>query len=244
MLVESMTYEEKVRYLYKIEDKLYDVVNRVVERTCKHIKKGIWTSLGTRSIVLDGDRYYYSIITQRIKGSDFNTGGSSYTIRTRDNGQRYVLSFHTRESIKFEIYELHVFERYRERYLKNPSLSLEDCIKLFFENTNMDMVSRIVIHKDDSGYARMREDGILLCDEGITTTIDTNIRHWKTFITEDMLFSDQSYLSKYGDEWNRMKDFWEECKKDKINGVRKMDRAIMYSNIHIRTEVDKIKRGK
>ena len=235
-----MTEREKIKYLTRIEEEIDSIATRIVMRTCLHKKKGVWENLGTRSIVLDGNRYYYSLKAQRS-----STGGKTkfsieclpYVVLTRNNGRKYILQFDTIRSEKsLKVFELHVFERYRERFLKDTEISLAESIKIFFERNNL---GRMVVGKKAKvGYVKIIDDGILMCDDEIST-LKTNTRHWKTFITEDMLFEDQSYLSKYGIFWEEFSSLLESCNNDRHTGTERLNRYLDHGFAFLREDLGK-----
>ena len=240
MLVETMTEREKIKYLVGIEEKINSIASRIVMRTCLHKKKGAWESLGTRSIVLNGNRYYYSIKAQRV-----STGGRigfsieclPYVVLTRDNGRKYILNFDTLRSEKsLKVYELHVFERYRERFLKNTDISLTESIRIFFERNNLGRI--IVGKKAKVGYVKIIDDGVLMCDDEVLT-LKTNTRHWKTFITEEMLFEDQSHLSKYGIFWEEFSSLLKSWNEDRHTGTKRLNQSLDHGIAFLREDLER-----
>ena len=222
MIVETMNESEMIKYLSKIENEICPIVKRIVERSCLHKKKGQWVSLGTRSKVIKDNRYYYSIKAQRASVNNrpmFNIEFVPYVVLTRDTGKRCIVSFDTqRERKSLRIYEFHVFERYRERFLKDINISLADSIRIFFERNNLGFIR---ISPGGHEYAKTVNDGVLLCDEDFKRPKGSeDTTHWKTFITEEMLKKEQSLLSKYGEVWRKHEEFILNCDNDRLNGSR------------------------
>lgn len=208
MYLETMTVDEKVEELQKVENKLFKIGKSIVDRAQYKIKKGETKDLGTKRVVINGTEYFYILSTKKAKNKINGTIYYSmdlipYTIQTHSsNGLKYVVSFDFSQRknngiVRISEYEYHVFVRYRERFLNNnSSLSLDNyCIERFFRRNNDG-----VLTFTDRGIVNIVPDGILL-----GTIEDSRLYNYKTFIVEEQLKEDQMLWSKYGELWEKYK---------------------------------------
>lgn len=190
-----MTSQEITRYLEPVRERIKNYASSIAQRACKKAKKNTWLNLGVKHITYKDEQYYF--IT---KAMPYKKGGCSgtdvvclaYCMLTRSNGSRYVLQFEVDYSKVLRTYEIHLFQRYRERFLKDSSLDLWTTIHKFFENND----SPGIIQKGTDGYATIVNSGVILSNETLDVLAPIVVYKYKTFITQQMLFDDQ-------DSWNR-----------------------------------------
>lgn len=91
------------------------------------------------------------------------------------------------------IYHPHFFDRYRERYLKDMSMSKLDVIHTYLLNNTKSATGRIPSEKYPDGYWMVRNDSLCLCKALGGTLIEA-----KTFITWDMAGVDQKEIAFTG----------------------------------------------
>ena len=190
-----MTSQEITRYLEPVRERIKNYASSIAQRACKKAKKNTWLNLGVKHITYKDEQYYF--IT---KAMPYKKGGCSgtdvvclaYCMLTRSNGSRYVLQFEVDYARVLRTYEIHLFQRYRERFLKDPSLDLWTTIHKFFENND----SPGIIQKGTDGYATIVNSGVILSNEILDVLAPIVVYKYKTFITQQMLFDDQ-------DSWNR-----------------------------------------
>lgn len=97
-----------------------------------------------------------------------------------------VYSFDSYEN-NIVIYPLHVFVRYRERFLKDTNIPISDVIKIFFKRNPIFLYKGRV----DRTYMASCGDGVVF---GI---VKDGYRVVKTFISTDMQFEKQKRLSVF-----------------------------------------------
>lgn len=91
------------------------------------------------------------------------------------------------------IYHPHFFDRYRERYLKDMTMSKPDVIHTYILNNPKSLTGHIPSAKYPNGYWMVRNDGLCLCKILKGTLIEA-----KTFITWDMAGVDQKKIAFEG----------------------------------------------
>lgn len=201
MIVPSMTVKD-------IHDELFKDVNSLrdkVENCRKDFKK----------TVLRSSRYpltkSYDCKTKE-KRNDFVIG---FTALKRSNWKApiiYLYGLYSRPEGKYaasltldmkviSIYPPHFFKRYRERIIKDDSISNEDIIRFYFKNDwgfsgaiiNKDFESVLHCFESDSeidivNFVAATSQGFCFGDK------QGDVFIFKTIITEDMLFDDQKPL--------------------------------------------------
>lgn len=188
MILDSMSHEEKSKYLNKVREKISRISDSIVFRTCKHLKKNEWKFLGFHNITVDDDCYTYLIKVRRLR-NNYDVVIFAYVYINRNNGSRYLLGFLPSDDKIIYTYDLHVFERYRERFLQDNSLSINDTIRKFFTRNEAGCYLSV-----ETGAAYIVPDGVLLSYEDLKISSIMVVRY-KTFITEAMLKADQADLS-------------------------------------------------
>jgi len=188
MILDSMSYEEKSKYLNKVREKIHRISDSIVFRTCKYLKKNEWKFLGFHNVTVDGDCYTYLIKVRRLR-NNYDVVIFAYVYINRNNGSRYLLGFLPSDDKIIYTYDLHVFERYRERFLQDNSLSINDTIRKFFTRNEAGCYLSL-----ETGAAYVVPDGVLLSYEDLKISSIIVVRY-KTFITEAMLKADQADLS-------------------------------------------------
>ena len=96
------------------------------------------------------------------------------------------------------LFPTHVFERYRERYLKNLDTPMLDVIKIFFKRNPIFQYKG----RTDGTYMATCEDGVVF---GI---VKDGYRVVKTFISTDMQFENQNRQSVFLEKLRL--DLWKE----------------------------------
>lgn len=163
----------------------------------RKVKRNIWLMLDTRHVEYQNDHFYFVTKTMKYKrGSDegLEVVCMPYCMITRRNGSRYVLQFELGNSRVMRTYEVHLFQRYKERFLKDETLDLMTTIHTFFRNN----CTPSIITGEDVGYASIINDGVVLSNEKFDFTDTMTIQKYKTFITQEMLFDDQGSWSRDG----------------------------------------------
>ena len=139
----------------------------------------------------NGNTYILQIDT---KGrSDYKKNGLLfiiYKLYTRKEGTYAMMQYTLRskpDEDKYCIYPPHLFERYRERALKDTDLSEEETIFKFFQNDNATFKN---IHKHHEKYSNslfcVTTDGVMLGEK-----LDDTLMIAKTYISHDMLKGNQ-----------------------------------------------------
>lgn len=223
MYVETMTTEEKIREFKKASDKIHEVSGRILDRylTKRRMGNNEEIDLGIRKLTVNNTVYYYH--TYAVKSPNMNQSRfivnlsytfDLYTIQTHQNtNKKYIISFD--ESFKYwyqhgigvenrniitEI-EMHLISRYRERFLKDQTLSLDYALQKYVERKNLSGAVCDLPEKQNpkvvgDEVVEITEDGVAL---GIRVNKDTV--KLKTFITEEQLRENQMLWSKYGSIW-------------------------------------------
>ena len=91
------------------------------------------------------------------------------------------------------IYHPHFFDRYRERFLKDKSMSKLDVIHTYLTNNTKSATGHIPSAKYPDDYWMVTKDGFCLCNMLGGTLIEA-----KTFITWDMAGIDQKEIAYIG----------------------------------------------
>ena len=220
MIVPSMTVQEIHKEIFE------DIKNlqSKLDEFCKRFKK----------VVLKASRYPLT------KSYDCKTIGKKnlfivdYTAFKRSNWKNPIMSLngiYTRPEGKYAvapsidmniitIYPPHFFARFRERIVKDESISNEDIIRQYFKNDWGFMGA--VVNKDlESVYHCFENDN----DNDIVSFVAAtsqgycfgekqgNVNIVKTIITEKMLFENQKPL------FSELKNAFKEANKDRYGGI-------------------------
>ena len=143
---------------------------------------------------------------------------SIYSIYTRPEGN-YAVPLTLDMNIA-SIYPPHFFKRYRERIVKDESISNEDIIRLYFKN-DWGFVGAVVNEDFESVYHCFEADDK---DEKVSFVATTsqgycfgekqgNVNIIKTIISEEMLFDNQKPL------FDSMKRAFNEYNKERYGGI-------------------------
>lgn len=215
MLVPTMTFQE-------IHNEVFEDIRNLQDRF-DHYKREF------RKLVLKRSRYPYTktfefktpekknlfridaIVTKR---GDFNKPIINiYGIFLRPEG-KYAVSVSLENKIS-TLFPPHFFKRYRERILKDESISNDDIIKHYFRN-NWGYLGAVVNEKFERIYHRFEENDI---EDKISFVAATsqgycfgsrqgNVNIVKTIISEDMLFEYQK------DTFQSLKAVFNEANKE------------------------------
>jgi len=106
----------------------------------------------------------------------------------------------------------HFLDRYNERFLHQPSLSKLELLKQFILDNPIEVL--ISVSDADEYHNRIYgrfNDGIGLGYEEVFKDVEQEIRHFKTFISQDMIKDGQKELNSYlGENYD---EFWNEVHK-------------------------------
>ena len=100
----------------------------------------------------------------------------------------------------------HFLDRYNERFLHQPALAKLDLLKQFTQDNPIEVIMSVpdVDGNQNRIYGRFN-DGIGLGYEEVFKDVEQEIRHFKTFISHDMIREGQrelnSYVRKHYDEY-------------------------------------------
>ena len=93
---------------------------------------------------------------------------------------------------RYLVYIPHFFDRYRERYLKDPSVPKLDVLHQYMLSNGQGALAEIPSEKYPGSVWSRCDDGLVLCQQ-----IDPNIYECKTFITFDMTYSGERQFVDY-----------------------------------------------
>lgn len=197
MILDTMTCQEMSRYLEPVRERIMQYSLSIGKKATRKVKNNTWLILNTRHLEYQNDHFYFV-----TKAKKYKKGGNEgleivcmpYCLITRRNGSRYVLQFELNNIRVFRTYEMHLFQRYKERFLKDETLDLMEVIHKFFRNN----CTPSVITEENMGYASIINDGIILSNEKFDFSSNITMQRYKTFLTQEMLFDDQSSLKKEG----------------------------------------------
>ena len=187
-----MTYEEIID-LFKVDCAI--LLHKINENN-KRFQKAVRESRtkGKRyfkPITFSGSRGFNYVLQFFDYGIDYPTKkrlGLYYYAWFRKNRGIYALSFTKLGGSvwHFTIYHPHFFDRYRDRFLKDPNLSKPEVIFKFVRNNQKKSATNIPSENYPDGYWMACTDGLCLCHN-----IHNLIIEAKTFITWDMAGVDQ-----------------------------------------------------
>lgn len=204
MILDTMTPAEMSRYLEPVRERISQYAASMAKRVGRKAKKNTWFRVGLKHITYQDEVFYFFTRAQHYRKNGFDGFDITcvpYCMITRNDGSRYILQFELCYPKVLRTYEMHLFKRYQERFLKE-SLDLWTVIHRFFENN----YAPGMISKGKSGYGTIINDGVVLSNEVLNVMDPIVVYRYKTFITQQMLYDNQ-------DSWNRdgaYKDLLEE----------------------------------
>lgn len=185
MLVPSMTNEEIIREI----ELDYDVVKRKCDYLGNRLRK---ISIKSRKTIIKSIKYTSPRKNNWLLVFEVNkkvTYSSRYVYTKHDGFSAYGCLDEIKDGIV--LITKHFLDRYNERFLKRPNISIIDILSTFLErNTDMDIIMQM---GDEYRIFSTIVDGVALGNGYICKGY--NIRIIKTFITNNMLFDSQE--SKY-----------------------------------------------
>ena len=191
MILDTMDLFEMRRCLRPTVIELYGYVVNVVKRLQKDLKKGQKLTI-TKKKRIDNIEWYLTLFILRDKKLEKIKKPAAccfYGILRNIKGQDYVLCYNIYYNSVIK-YSAHFFKRYRERFLKNESLSLEDTVKIFFERNPTSRCKNI-----STGYVSECPDGICISNDKRRKANDNfgmnQVVSFNTFLTRDMLNRNQ-----------------------------------------------------
>lgn len=214
MILETMNYLEIARELDKATDLAKNYTIRFVEKNVKLIRRMLaknkkkLTLAETRRIKL-GDDHYYLNISFLVYCNEIIPSFSIYYVipedwKRKDLGIVIKNSHHyweKRGSLNYglSIFLRHFFERYIERYIKNPETTIDEAIKMYFRNdmigfkeTNGSCYMDIITKGKHKGcYLVPCIEGLRLVKEKCYPEEGYSIRINATFVSDNELFKDQ-----------------------------------------------------
>ena len=113
------------------------------------------------------------------------SGNFIYSVIGNTQGWYSVVCFYNNLN-NLEIYDMHVFKRYQERYLKRRCYDNFELINSFLERNS----DGIVYLEEDNKMSKKIRDGICLGE----IDLDLGVIYNKTFIVEEQLTPKQNYL--------------------------------------------------
>lgn len=118
-------------------------------------------------------------------------GISLYAFFVKNRGIYVATEVDDCDGGSFDIYTPHFFDRYRERFLGDSTISKEDTIMMFIHNNLNNMRTDIESKKHPDNWYNVCNDGLCLC-----TKHPNNIYEMNTFVTFEMLHEDQADVVK------------------------------------------------
>ena len=208
MIVESMTYEEKIRELSKDLPNYEKYVSDFMKKLVLNLNKNrigfynewiIWTSPRNNKWVFKArikrDRYVRHLYNTEYpncfvyfvhkRGIDFF---SQLALTGKENGKEDLYDM-------WGVWTKHFFERYNERYLQTEFSSIIDVAKIYFSEVQTRKFSQwkqeITETEIITNMEAAIESGIELGQ--VIQNISTNFIYilTKTFVTKEMLFENQ-----------------------------------------------------
>lgn len=141
-----------------------------------------------------------------------------YGIYSRPEGKYAVVPSMDKKLIS--IYPPHFFKRYRERIVKDESISNEDIIRQYFKN-DWGFMGAVVNEDFELVYHSFEEDDkndninfVAATSQGYCfVEKQDNINIIKTIISEDMLFENQKFI------FNELKNAFREANKERYGAI-------------------------
>ena len=208
IIVDSMSYEE----VFELFREDLTQLNHKIEAATKKMRKKYRNARNS-------ERHYFTPIKYQSQR------GFNYVLQFFDNGinvprearlgfyyytwyiQRkgvyaMMLSQLNRQVWHFTIYTPHFFDRYKERFLKDKTISTPDAIYTFFTRNPKSSTQGVPSEKYPNGYWAICNDGICLCNHLNGFTIEA-----KTFIDWSLLYKGQQDLAIKAKEFMLEKGF-------------------------------------
>ena len=102
----------------------------------------------------------------------------------------------------FTVYTPHFFDRYKERHLKDKSISTPDAVYQFFMRNLKSSAQTVTSEKYPNGYWNICNDGICLCNRLGGLSIEA-----KTFVDWSILYKDEQVKAIEAKEFMLEKGF-------------------------------------
>lgn len=208
MIVDSMTYEDIMKLYW--EDKA--LVNHKIEAGDKFYSRMLKNARLKNRLFYDPIKFtsrrgfnyvlMFFNLANDVPGKG-RLGCNYYAWFVKNRGMYAItLSLVNRSSYRNTIYHPHFFDRYRERYLKDMSMSKQDVIHTYITNNPKSMTGDVPSEKHPDSYWMARNDGLCLCRKLSDTLIEA-----KTFITWDMAGYDQKEIAYKGHQFMLKRGF-------------------------------------
>ena len=202
MIVDSMTYDEIIK-LFEEQEK--PVILRKIEKVGKDYRKISRNRRNTERVYFKPIRYestrgFHVVINCYDEGINFprhkRLGVFYYAWFRKKRGIHLLTYSRLENSIwHYSVYLPHFFDRYNERFLKDPTLSKPEIIdKYYFNNLkSATMRLRVESAKYPNDYWMACNNGLCLCNNPKGFFVEV-----KTFISWDMLGQDQQEFALEG----------------------------------------------
>ena len=224
MIVDAMSYDDIMKLYW--EDKAFvnhkiEAGNKFYSRMLKnaHLKDRIYYA----PIRFTSRRGFNYVMLFFNLGEDVpgkNRLGCTYYVWFIKNRGMYAITISSVNRAVYHntIYTPHFLDRYRERYLKDMTMSKQDVLHTYIMNNVKSLTGNVPSEKYPDAYWMARKDGLCLCKRLSQSLIEA-----KTFITWEMAgydqkeiaFKGQQFLLKNGFEVSLPEENFEEFTKEK-----------------------------
>lgn len=201
MIVESMTHEEVYKEISKDTPELASWWNRTEKELAKAARKMMKFPISKWFKYVTRRRNTY-FTTVRIMGRNFYRSNlyAVFAVRLERNGiSVYFANFRECEREDRIVLIPHVFDRYRERFLKTDDAGTLEVIRKFLSRnvsgsvtTNNDAFGSSVVDSGRDNVCMCVSDGVLFGEETDYATV------FRTFVTYDMSLERQEKYFKHG----------------------------------------------
>ena len=205
MVVETMTYKE---IWSEINKDYKGIIQYKLQDADKILRKKVIASSSTQKIIRISPIRFKSkstnlnhcLIPYCLGKTDYKKNGMLFVLYSyiyRKYGI-YAFSLNGEKYETLNVYTPHLFSRYRERFLDDSSLKMEEVMEEFFINNVVSPIEEINNEKYPDSFFSTVKDGVLL---GVKQP--DNILEFKTFLSSELLRNQQIDLHNSQNEGNK-----------------------------------------